>query len=139
MAANEIIHQHRHQGDGQTSGGRHGVGFGECQWREQLAFLGFQSEHRQETQRDNQQREKQRGSHFRRCTAHDFPATDLLLQDLLALQMFVGVFHHNNSRIHHGTHGDGNAAQGHDIRVDALPVHDDKRGQDTQRQNHDGH
>ncbi len=54
FATNKIAHEHRHQRDRQPGRRRHGIGLGECQWREHTAFLSFQCKHRQEAQGDNQ-------------------------------------------------------------------------------------
>ena len=63
-AADEVAHQHRHQRDRQPCGGRHRVGLGERQRREQPALLRLEREHRQERQRDDEQREEERRPHF---------------------------------------------------------------------------
>ena len=54
------------------------------------------------------------------------------------LQVLVGVFDHHHRRIDHGTNGNRDATQRHDVRVHALVVHHDERGQDAQRQRDDG-
>ncbi len=57
---------------------------------------------------------------------------------MVALQVFVGVLDHDDGRVHHGPDGDGDAAQGHDVGIDALVTHDDEGGQHPQRQADDG-
>ena len=42
-------------------------------------------------------------------------------------------------RVHHRADGDGDAAERHDVRADALPEHDEERNQHRDRQNDDGH
>ena len=54
-------------------------------------------------------------------------------------QMFVRVFYHHHRRIDHGTDGNRDAAQRHDVGVDTLVVHDDEGRQYAQRQRDDGH
>ena len=58
---------------------------------------------------------------------------------LIALQMFVGVLDHDDDRVHHRADGDGDAAQRHDVRADALAEHDEERNQHRDRQDQDGH
>ncbi len=48
--------------------------------------------------------------------------------------MLVDVLDHDDRRVDHRTDGDGDAAQRHDVRVDALQVHDDERHEDAHRQ-----
>jgi len=55
------------------------------------------------------------------------------------LQVLVRVLDHHHRRVHHRANGNGNAAQRHDVGVDALPVHDDEGRQNAQRQRDDGH
>ena len=55
------------------------------------------------------------------------------------LDVLVRVFDHHHRRIDHGADGDGDAAQRHDVGVDALVMHDDEGDQDAQRQRDDGH
>ena len=55
------------------------------------------------------------------------------------LKVFVRVLDHHYCRIHHRSNRNGDTAERHDVRVDALIVHHDKRRQNPQRQRHDGH
>ena len=50
------------------------------------------------------------------------------------LQMLVRILNHHHGGIDHGTNGDGNSSQRHDVGIHALVMHDDKCGQDAQRQ-----
>ena len=50
------------------------------------------------------------------------------------LHHLVHILNHHNGRIHHRTDSNRNPAQRHDIGVDALVMHDDKRAEDPQRQ-----
>ena len=136
MAADEITHEHRHQRHRQPGGGGHGVGLGEGERREQPALLCLQGEYRQEADGDDEQREEQRRPDFLGRAAHDLPA--ILVRDRFTLEMFVHVLDHDNGRVHHGADGDGDAAERHDVGVDALAVHHDKGDQDADRQHHDG-
>ena len=54
-------------------------------------------------------------------------------------EMFVRVLDHDDDRIHHRADGDGDAAQRHDVRADALAEHDEERNQHRDGQNDDGH
>ena len=56
-----------------------------------------------------------------------------------ALQLLVGVLDHHHGRVDHGPDGDGDAAQRHDVGVDALALHDQEGGQHPQRQGEDRH
>ena len=144
LSANQIAHQHRNQRDRQARRRRHGVGFGKRQRREQPALLGFEREHRDEGQRDDQQTEKQRRADFGSRVADDPPARFALqgvsrVVVVPALQMLVRVFNHHDRGINHGANGNRNAAQRHDVGIDALVVHHDKGRQNAQRQRDDGH
>ena len=54
-------------------------------------------------------------------------------------ELLVRVLDHHHRRIDHRPDRNGDPAQGHDIGVDALVDHDDKRGEDPQRQRDDSH
>jgi len=41
--------------------------------------------------------------------------------------------------VHHRADGDGDAAERHDVRADALPEHDEERNYHCDRQNDDRH
>ena len=47
----------------------------------------------------------------------------------VAFKVFVGVFNHDDDRVHHRADGDGDTAQRHNVRADALPEHDGERNQ----------
>ena len=55
------------------------------------------------------------------------------------LGLLVGVLDHHHRGIDHCADGDGDAAQRHDVRVDALIAHDRKGDQHADRQRDDGH
>ncbi|MEA3221166.1 MAG: hypothetical protein OZX49_02285 [Immundisolibacter sp.] len=143
-AANPVAHQHRHQRHRQSGRGRHGERFSEGQRPEQPALLRLQQEHRQEGHGDDQQREKQRRTDLGGGLGHHLP-TGLAGQRLSrmhvlpGLDLLVRVLDHHDGGIDHGTDGDGNAAQRHDVGAQALLAHDAKRDQHAQRQRHDGH
>ena len=69
----EPAHQHRGERDGEQRGGSHGIRLGERERFEQPAFLFLQREHRQERNRDDEQRIKQRRPDFHRRVADDLP------------------------------------------------------------------
>ncbi len=58
---------------------------------------------------------------------------------LVVFEMFVGVLDHDDDRVHHRADGDGDAAQRHDVRAEALAEHDEERHQHRDGQNDDGH
>ena len=53
------------------------------------------------------------------------------------LHMLMCVFDHHDGRVHHGANGYGDAAQAHDVGVDALTVHDDEAEKNGQWQHND--
>ncbi len=55
------------------------------------------------------------------------------------LQHLMHVLDHHDSSVNHRADSNGDAAQGHDVGVDPLVVHDDKCPEDAQRQRDDGH
>src|SRR3546814_5929878 len=59
-----LSHQHRHERHGEDRRGRHGVGLGESQWREETTFLRLKRENRDEGQGDDEEREEERGPDF---------------------------------------------------------------------------
>ena len=56
----------------------------------------------------------------------------------IPLQMFVGIFNHDDGSVDHCSDGNGNSTQTHDVGIDSLKVHDDKGHQDRYRQGQDG-
>ena len=135
FAADEQAHENRRERDGEQRRRAHGIGFGERERFEQPAFLRLQREDRDERNRDDEQRVKQRRADFDRRVADDFPVR---LFAAVALEMFVGVLDHDDDGVHHRADGDGDAAQRHDVRADALAIHDDERNQHGDRQDDDG-
>jgi hypothetical protein len=141
-AADQVAHEHRNERDGQPRGCRHRIGLGERQRREQATFLGLEREHRNERQRDHDQREEEGRPHFYGGIADQRPAlaaarSPALLR-LESLEMLVHVLDHDDRRIHHRADGDGDPAERHDVGVDTLPAHDDERDEDADGQRHDG-
>ncbi|MNR69393.1 hypothetical protein D3C85_1945980 [compost metagenome] len=49
------------------------------------------------------------------------------------LDLLVGVLDHHHRGINHGTDGNGDPAQGHDVGVDSLVAHDDEGHQHPDR------
>ena len=119
------------QRDGQHGSDDHREIFGVGQWLEQPAFLGFQCQYRQKRHRDHQQREETRASHFFHGVNHHAVIVLFLARPLPLFQFFVRLFHHHDGGIHHGPHGDCDAAQRHDIRGEAHHADGDKRNQDS--------
>ena len=137
-AANAIAHQHRHQRDGEDRRRGHRVGLGKRQRREQPSFLGFQSEHRQEAQSDDEQREEDRRPDLGGCVGQQSP-TRFADHVGFALQAPVGVLDHDDGTIHHRPYGNGDAAERHDIGVDALNAHHHEGAEHRHRQTQDHH
>ena len=107
FAANEIAHQHRHQGDGESRSGRHSVSFGIRQRREQAPFLRLQREHRKENVSNDQQREKQGGPDLNGRLRYRGPMHFGIVTFLFHLLM--DGFDHDNGGVHHGADGDGDS------------------------------
>ena len=120
FAADEVTHQDRRERDGEQRRRGHRIGFGERQRLEQPAFLRLQREHRDERNRDDEQRIKQRRPDFDRGVANDLPVRFFAA---IALDVLVRVLDHDDDRIDHRADGDRDAAERHDVRADALPVH----------------
>ena len=51
----------------------------------------------------------------------------------VSLQMFVGVLDHDDTGVDHGSDGDRDAAERHDVGVDALVIHHDEGEEDSER------
>ena len=143
FAANQQDHQHRDEGHAEQRSEEHRERFGERERLEQPALLGFQREHRDETHGDDQQGKKERAANTLRGFNDDVDA--LRRRGVAAvpfakvLQMLVGVFHHDDGRVHHRADGDGDAAQRHDVRGQAEPMHRHEGKDDRNRQGDDGH
>ncbi len=54
-------------------------------------------------------------------------------------QPLMGVFNHHNCSIHHRPDGNGNSPKRHDIGVQSLEMHHDKRDTQSQRQGNNRH
>ena len=52
--------------------------------------------------------------------------------------MLVGILDHHDRRINHGPDGDRDAAQTHDVGIDAEQMHGDEGDQHADRQHQDG-
>ena len=75
--------------------------------------------------RDDEQAEEQRRAHFDRGFGHHLPvrlaAQRLARMGVLpGLDLLVRVLDHHDGRVHHRADGDGDAAERHDVGVDAL-------------------
>ena len=60
LAPHEVVHQHRHQGDGNHGRAHHGEGLGEGQRMEQFPFLSLQHKDRHKGEHDDRQGEEDR-------------------------------------------------------------------------------
>ena len=52
----------------------------------------------------------------------------------VTLHVFVGVFDHHDSRVDHRADGDGDAAERHDVGIEALEIHYQERDQNAHRE-----
>ncbi len=55
------------------------------------------------------------------------------------LDVLVRVLDHDDCRVHHCPHGNGNAPETHDVGVDPLPFHDNEANEHGHRQGEDDH
>ncbi len=104
----------------------------------------WEGEDRHKGEGDDHQAQEQGGTDLRGGFGDDFPvlfaghlAAGVLM--LPTLKMLMSVLNHHHGRIDHGADGDGDAAQGHDVGVDALDAHDDEGEQHPERKGEDGH
>ena len=58
---------------------------------------------------------------------------------MMLVNMLVRILDHDNRRVHHGPNRDCYPSQRHDVGVDALQMHDDKRQEHRHGQRNDGH
>ena len=134
FAADEPAHENGRQRDRKRGGGGHRIGLRERERFEHPALLRLEREHGQERHRDYEQGVEQRRPDLDGGVANDVPMGFL---PGVALQVLVGVFDHDDHGVHHRADGDGNAAERHDVRAEALRVHDDERHQHRDRQDDD--
>ena len=132
----QVSHEHRDDGDRQDRGGGHGVGLRERQGPEHPARLTGEGEHRKERNGDDHEGVKERRSHLFGGIDDDIPVR---LFPPVPLQVLMGVLDHDDGPVDHGADGDGDAAQGHDVGDQPLPVHDRHGHQDADGQGEDGH
>ena len=144
LSANKVTHQHRNERDGKPGRGGHRIGLGEGERRKEPPFLRLEREHRHERERDDEEREEERRPDLRRRIPDHAPL--LVSRENLAwmrviprFDVLVRVLDHHHRGVHHGSYGDSDAAERHDVGVHALVVHDDERRQDPQGQGHNGH
>jgi hypothetical protein len=138
LALDEQHHQDRHQRHRKQRGAGHREGLGEGERREKPPFLAFQREHREEGNRDDEQREEQRWADFLTGGEHGVGALGLGVLLGQALQVLMGVLDHHDGGVDHGADGNGNASQTHQIGVHAQRAHGDESDQHADRQHQDG-
>jgi hypothetical protein len=144
FAANEVAHEHRNQRDREPGRRGHRIRLRVRQRREEPPFLRLEREDGDERQRDDEQAEEKRRPDFGGGLGHDTP---VLFAAQLApgmglvprLDVLVGVLDHHHGRVHHGADRDRDAAQGHDVGVDALVVHHDECDEHAERKGDDRH
>ena len=144
FATDPVTHQDRDHYDRQQRRTRHRIRFGERQRAKQTPFLPFQGEDRDKRQRDNQQTDKQRRTHFNRRIGDHLPARFIIQRGVRMLvlplfQPFMRILDHDDSGIDHRPDGNRNAAQRHNIGVQSLKVHDNKSNTQPQRQRNNRH
>ena len=101
----------------------HGKGLGVRQRLEQPAFLRFQRQHRQEGDRDDQQRKEARAADFF-DRVDDHPVIVLLAAGTFPFfELLVGLLDHHDGRVHHGPNRDRDPAERHDVGRQAHHLH----------------
>lgn len=73
-AGDEVVHQHRDDGDGEEGRRGHGEGFGECERFKESARLTFEHEDRKEADGDDEEGEEELGADFDGGVADEFVA-----------------------------------------------------------------
>ena len=133
-------HGHEHHGEERRSGHRPGLRPGERP--EEPPLLAFEREDRNEGERDDEEREEERRPHLDRGV-RDEPPAGLARErfarvcELPVLDLLVGVLNHHDCGVHHRAHGDRDAAEAHQVRVDALEVHRDEGEAEPERERDD--
>ena len=97
----------------------------------------LQGKHRQKAHGNDEQTEEQRRAHFHGGAGHYLPT--VFVSDFLALQVLVHIFNQHDRPIDHGANGNCDTTQRHDVGVQALQVHYDKRSEDANRQGDNRH
>ncbi len=122
---------------GQYRGDDHREVLGVGQRFEQAAFLRFESQHGQERNGYHQQREEARPrDHLHRFNDHG-AVVSLAPVALPFLQPLVGLLDHDDRGVHHGSDGDGDATERHDVRAEPHGAHRDKGDEDRHRDRDD--
>ena len=105
--------QRQQQRDAERNGNRIGQG------REHLPFHALQRHQRQEYEDDDADAEDDRRAHFTDSVEHHTDA----VASVGVGQPCVDVLDDHDRAIHHQADGDGQSAQGHEVRRQAPPVH----------------
>ena len=137
--ANPCTHEYRNQRDGEARGSRHRISLGVSQRPEQPAFLRFEREHRHEGQGDDEQAEEQRRPDLDRGLGHELPMFFAFeraarMRVLPGFEFLVRVLDHHHRGIDHRTDRNRNAAERHQVGIDALALHHDESDQHPDRQ-----
>ncbi len=135
-ATHEQGHERWYERYGKERSCGHGESLGVGEWLEQPALLRLEREDRQERHSDDEETEEQRRPNLdRRIRDHFNPC----LIRRSAFQPLVRVFDHDDRGVDHGTDGNGNAAEAHDVRAKPEHIHTDIRDQYAERQGNDRH
>ena len=123
---NEKQHHCRRQSDRQQRCNRHRRVFSERERLEESPFLRFECEDRHEGNCDHQQREKARPANFlNRADEHLFEIA-LPPVPLPCFEFLVRVLHHNDRSVNERADGHSDAAERHDVGIDAEETHRDE-------------
>ena len=138
FATDPESHQDRNDDNSQKRRACHGIRFGERQRAEQSPLLPLERENRDKRQGDNQQADEQCRADLYRGIGNNLPAR-CVIQFFIRMLMsplfepLMGVFNHHDRGIDHRPNGNGNAPKRHDIGVQPLEMHHDKRDTQSQR------
>ena len=139
FSPDEKGHQHGGQRHRQQGREEHGKGLRVGQRFEEPARLGLQGEDGEKSHGDDEKRKEERGPHFLCRLDDDVDAAPGRACGLPLFQLLVGVFHHDDGGVHHGSDGDGDAGKTHDVGGHAQVVHADEGYDDRHGKRADDH
>src|SRR5205823_5757142 len=118
-------------------------GFCKGERPEEPALLCGQRKDRDKAYCDHKQSKKQRASDAFRAGDNHLNTLDVVRLALVGfpemLELLMRILDHHDRGIDHGTNGDSDAAQRHDVRGHMHPPHRDERQNDRDRQRDDRH
>ena len=129
----QVVGQHRRDGDRDDHAGEDGDDVGHAERREQAALDAGQDEQRHEHQHDDEGGVDDGGAHFQRRPGDDFRDRPRLGQIAIELEAAQDVLHAHHRIVHQFADGDGQAAQGHGVDGQAEVAEHQRGHQQRQR------